>query len=185
VQVARKLRDEEEFYYPHNVDFRGRAYPMHPHLNHLGSDMCRGLLEFAKGRPLGSTGLYWLKIHLANLCGGPVGKMSFERRVAYTDNHMDKIFDSAERPLSGLRWWLLAEDPFQCLAACMDIRDAILSGDPSTYVSYLPVHQVKSSCHLFACCSILQCFFFIPSCRFVMSNSGSVSLREVDFYERE
>jgi DNA-directed RNA polymerase len=146
VQVARKLRDEEEFYYPHNVDFRGRAYPMHPHLNHLGSDMCRGLLEFAKGRPLGSTGLYWLKIHLANLCGGPVGKMSFERRVAYTDNHMDKIFDSAERPLSGLRWWLLAEDPFQCLAACMDIRDAILSGDPSTYVSYLPVHQ-DGSCN--------------------------------------
>jgi DNA-directed RNA polymerase len=144
--VARKLRDEEEFYYPHNVDFRGRAYPMHPHLNHLGSDMCRGLLEFAKGRPLGSTGLYWLKIHLANLCGGPVGKMSFERRVAYTDNHMDKIFDSAERPLSGLRWWLLAEDPFQCLAACMDIRDAILSGDPSTYVSYLPVHQ-DGSCN--------------------------------------
>jgi DNA-directed RNA polymerase len=119
---------------------------MHPHLNHLGSDMCRGLLEFAKGRPLGSTGLYWLKIHLANLCGGPVGKMSFERRVAYTDNHMDKIFDSAERPLSGLRWWLLAEDPFQCLAACMDIRDAILSGDPSTYVSYLPVHQ-DGSCN--------------------------------------
>ncbi|CAM6076268.1 unnamed protein product [Sphagnum tenellum] len=144
--VARKLRDEEEFYYPHNVDFRGRAYPMHPHLNHLGSDMCRGLLEFAKGRPLGSTGLYWLKIHLANLCGGPVGKMSFERRVAYTDNHMDKIFDSAERPLSGLRWWLLAEDPFQCLAACMDIRDAILSGDPSTYVSFLPVHQ-DGSCN--------------------------------------
>jgi DNA-directed RNA polymerase len=144
--VARKLRDEEEFYYPHNVDFRGRAYPMHPHLNHLGSDMCRGLLEFAKGQPLGSTGLYWLKIHLANLCGGPVGKMSFERRVAYTDDHMDKIFNSAEQPLSGLRWWLLAEDPFQCLAACMDIRDAILSGDPSTYVSYLPVHQ-DGSCN--------------------------------------
>ena len=26
---------ESRFYFPHNVDFRGRAYPMHPHLNHL------------------------------------------------------------------------------------------------------------------------------------------------------
>jgi len=30
-----------EFYFPHNVDFRGRAYPMPIHLHHLGSDACR------------------------------------------------------------------------------------------------------------------------------------------------
>jgi hypothetical protein len=27
---------EEKFYYPHNLDFRGRAYPIPPNLNHLG-----------------------------------------------------------------------------------------------------------------------------------------------------
>jgi DNA-directed RNA polymerase len=48
-QVARKMREEDEFYYPHNLDFRGRAYPMHPHLSHLGSDLCRGVLEYAEG----------------------------------------------------------------------------------------------------------------------------------------
>ncbi|KAG2249502.1 hypothetical protein Bca52824_089130 [Brassica carinata] len=52
-QVARKMKDEEGFYYPHNPDFRSRAYPMHPHLNHLSSDLRRGTLEFAEGRPLG------------------------------------------------------------------------------------------------------------------------------------
>lgn len=26
----------ERFYYPHNLDFRGRAYPIPPNLNHLG-----------------------------------------------------------------------------------------------------------------------------------------------------
>jgi DNA-directed RNA polymerase len=28
-------------YFPHNLDFRGRAYPIPPHLNHMGSDMSR------------------------------------------------------------------------------------------------------------------------------------------------
>ena len=55
---------------------------MHPHLNHLGSDVCQGLLEFAKGRPLGKTGIYCLKIHLANLYGG-VDKYSFEGRLTF------------------------------------------------------------------------------------------------------
>lgn len=144
--AARKLRDEEGFFYPHNLDFRGRAYPIHPHLNHLGSDMCRGILQFAEGRALGSSGLRWLKIHLANLYGGKVGKMSFDARVAWVDEMVEKVFDSAERPLEGGRWWLEAEDPFQCLAACLDIRNSIKSGSPETYISYLPVHQ-DGSCN--------------------------------------
>jgi len=44
------------------MDFRGRVYPCPPHLNHLGSDMARSLLCFAKGKPLGSNGLNWLKV---------------------------------------------------------------------------------------------------------------------------
>ncbi|KAG6557207.1 hypothetical protein Mapa_001134 [Marchantia paleacea] len=144
--VARKLRDEEAFYYPHNLDFRGRAYPLHPHLNHLGSDMCRGVLEFAEGHPLGTTGLRWLKIHLANVFAGGVDKLSFDGRVAFADEKMDEVFDSAERPLEGRRWWLEAEDPFQCLATCMAIRDALSSGDVVNFVCNLPVHQ-DGSCN--------------------------------------
>lgn len=140
--MARRLIDEEAFYYPHNLDFRGRAYPMHPHLNHLGSDLCRGLLVFADGKPLGPQGLRWLKIQLANLYGGSVGKMSFDSRAAFTESHMENILDSARRPLEGKRWWLEAEDPFQFLAACLDLHDALASGNPETFVSCLPVHQV-------------------------------------------
>lgn len=153
LQVARKLRNEEGFFYPHNLDFRGRAYPIHPHLNHLGSDLCRGILNFAEGRPLGTEGLRWLKIHLANLYGGTVGKMSFDARVAWADEMMDKVMDSAENPLEGRRWWLDAEDPFQCLATCIDIRNAVLSGNPETYESYLPVHQVCSFASIQRTCS--------------------------------
>ncbi|THU63720.1 hypothetical protein C4D60_Mb01t18810 [Musa balbisiana] len=122
--VAHKMRDEEGFYYPHNIDFRGRAYPMHSHLNHLSSDLCRGILEFAEGKPLGKSGLHWLKIHLANIYGGGVEKLSYDRRLTFVKNHLRDIFDSAENPIDGNRWWISAEDPFQCLAASLG-RDSL------------------------------------------------------------
>uniref|UniRef100_A0A5B7BD76 DNA-directed RNA polymerase n=1 Tax=Davidia involucrata TaxID=16924 RepID=A0A5B7BD76_DAVIN len=146
LSVARKMKDEEGFYYPHNLDFRGRAYPMHPHLNHLSSDLCRGVLEFAEGRPLGKSGLHWLKIHLANLYAGGVGKLSYDGRLAFVDNHLDDVFDSAHNPLNGNRWWLTAEDPFQCLAACINLSEALRSSSPHTVISHLPIHM-DGSCN--------------------------------------
>ncbi|RVW75089.1 DNA-directed RNA polymerase 3A, chloroplastic [Vitis vinifera] len=143
LSVARKMKDEEGFYYPHNLDFRGRAYPMHPHLNHLSSDLCRGVLEFAEGRPLGKSGLRWLKIQLANLYAGGVEKLSYDGRLAFVDNHLDDVFDSADNPLNGNRWWLTAEDPFQCLAACINLSEALRSSSPHTVISHLPIHQVS------------------------------------------
>ncbi|KAM1954398.1 hypothetical protein ACFX1T_023745 [Malus domestica] len=144
--VARKMKDEEGFYYPHNLDFRGRAYPMHPYLNHLGSDLSRGILEFAEGRPLGKSGLRWLKIHLANLYGSGVDKLSREGRIAFIESHLDDIFDSVDRPLEGRRWWLKAEDPFQCLAVCINLAEALRSSSPETFISHIPIHQ-DGSCN--------------------------------------
>jgi DNA-directed RNA polymerase len=60
--VAETYVKEERFYFPHNLDFRGRAYPVPPHLNHIGADLARGLLKFADGRPLGKDGLWWMKV---------------------------------------------------------------------------------------------------------------------------
>ncbi|KAE8700156.1 DNA-directed RNA polymerase 3 [Hibiscus syriacus] len=140
------MENEEGFYYPHNLDFRGRAYPMHPHLNHLSSDLCLGVLEFAEGRSLGRSGLHWLKIHLANLYSGGVEKLSHDGCLAFIDNHLDEIFDSAENPINDNRWWLTAEDPFQCLAACINLSEALKSSSPYSTVSHLPIHQ-DGSCN--------------------------------------
>ena len=146
LDVAAAYRDEEQIFYPHNVDFRGRAYPMHAHLHHLGADASRGMLEFAKARPLGSRGLFWLKVHLANLVGAGVDKLSFADRGDFVDTHWAEIVDSAESPLEGRRWWLQAEDPFQCLAACRELAAAVSSRAPELYCSRLPVHQ-DGSCN--------------------------------------
>ncbi|XP_075474300.1 DNA-directed RNA polymerase 3, chloroplastic-like [Primulina tabacum] len=146
LSVARKMKDEEGFYYPHNLDFRGRAYPMHPHLNHLSSDLCRGILEFSEGRPLGKTGLRWLKIHLANLYGGGIEKLSYEERLSFVDTNLAEILDSAKNFHNGNCWWLKAEDPFQCLAACINLAEALNSSSPHTVISHLPIH-LDGSCN--------------------------------------
>ena len=53
------------------------------YLQYLGDDLARGLLLFAKPKPLGPTGLYWLKVQLANLYGKD--KLSLDGRVAWSD----------------------------------------------------------------------------------------------------
>jgi DNA-directed RNA polymerase len=143
LSVAKEFQNET-FYFPHNVDFRGRAYPIPPNLNHLGSDLCRSLLKFANGKPLGERGLRWLKIHIANLCG--TNKISFDDRVKWVENQMEDIIDSVDNPLTGKMWWAKSENPYQTMAVCMELVAALRSPDPAAFVSYLPVHQ-DGSCN--------------------------------------
>jgi DNA-directed RNA polymerase len=67
--MAISFKSVQKIYFPHCMDFRGRVYPIPPHLNHMGADINRGLLEFSKSKKLGKNGVYWLKIHLANKIG--------------------------------------------------------------------------------------------------------------------
>jgi DNA-directed RNA polymerase len=131
-------------YFPSNLDFRGRVYPIPPNLNHLGSDMSRALLRFAEPKRLGESGERWLKIQLCNLFGN--NKISFDERVQWTEDNMANIFDSAKNPLGGERWWTTAESPFQALACCLEITRMVESGDPKNFMSSLPVHQ-DGSCN--------------------------------------
>ena len=56
-------------------------------------------------------------------------------------DHLQEIYDSAERPLEGKRWWTQADDPWQCLATCIEVRNALTSPEPEAYECALPVHQ--------------------------------------------
>jgi len=141
--IAQNFRNDN-FYFPYNMDFRGRAYPIPPNLNHLGNDMSRGLLAFADKKPLGPRGLFWLKVQVANLCG--YDKASFEDRALWTEARMDHIRDSASNPLDGDRWWLDAENPWQALATCMELVRALDSPVPEEFMSGMPVHM-DGSCN--------------------------------------
>ncbi|KAL6107719.1 polrmt [Pungitius sinensis] len=144
LSIANHVRDEI-FWFPHNMDFRGRTYPCPPYFNHLGSDVTRALLVFAEGKPLGPKGLDWLKIHLVNLTGLKK-RSSLEGRLQYANAIMEDVLDSADNPLNGNKWWMNADEPWQALGCCMEIANAVRSPDPTQFISNFPVHQ-DGSCN--------------------------------------
>uniref|UniRef100_A0A3P9NP13 DNA-directed RNA polymerase n=1 Tax=Poecilia reticulata TaxID=8081 RepID=A0A3P9NP13_POERE len=144
LSIAHHMRDKL-FWFPHNMDFRGRTYPCPPYFNHLGSDVTRATLVFAEGKPLGPKGLDWLKIHLVNLTGLKK-RSSLQGRLEFADSIMEDILDSADNPLDGKKWWMEADEPWQALACCMEITNAVRSPDPTKFVSHFPVHQ-DGSCN--------------------------------------
>ncbi|NXJ02685.1 RPOM protein, partial [Psophia crepitans] len=144
LSIANYVRDKV-FWFPHNMDFRGRTYPCPPYFNHLGNDVTRAILLFAEGRPLGPKGLDWLKIHLINLTGLKK-KNALQERLEYANEIIEDILDSADHPLTGRKWWMNTDEPWQALACCMEIAKALRSPDPAAYVSHFPVHQ-DGSCN--------------------------------------
>ncbi|XP_059618016.1 DNA-directed RNA polymerase, mitochondrial [Phlebotomus argentipes] len=144
LSLANHFRDRA-FWLPHNMDFRGRVYPLPPHLSHMGSDLARSLLMFHEGKPLGPDGLNWLKIHCINLTGTKK-RDSVAVRLAYANEIIEDILDSADNPLSGRMWWAKSDEPWQTLASCMEIANVMRSADPEAYVSHFPIHQ-DGSCN--------------------------------------
>jgi len=149
LQLAKDFKDEERLFFPHNLDFRGRAYPLSALLQHTGDDLSRGLLKFAgPGPELGSDGLYWLKMHMANLLGAD--KLSMDRRIDYVNDRMVKVINVAEAPLreDHLEWWTSMEDPFQFIATAFELKNVLRNGERNAHNvnSSLPVHQ-DGSCN--------------------------------------
>lgn len=143
--VANKFRDEEEIFFPHQLDWRGRIYPLPLYLHPQGNDMQRGLLTFATCVPItDQIDADWLAIHGAGLFG--VDKVSLEERVAWVYEHDDVIRACAADPYTH-RWWMLAdkgEKPWQFLAFCFEwagFRDQGYG-----YESSLPV-QMDGTCN--------------------------------------
>ena len=142
--LARKFNGEDAIYYPHELDFRGRVYPIpNGGPSPQGCDWQKALLQFAHGMPLGAEGYRWLNIHIANLFG--VDKVSFDDRCAWVSENLEALIDSGTNPLDGQRFWTTADSPYCALAACMELAEAFASGDPASYVSHIPV-ALDGSC---------------------------------------
>ena len=48
--------------------------------------------------------------------------------------------------MQGDKWWMSNDNPWQSLATCMEIANAIRSRNPAMYISRFPVHQ-DGSCN--------------------------------------
>lgn len=140
--VAERFKDAEEFYFPYQLDFRGRVYAVPLFLNPQGNDAARGLLTFASTVPINDQeGADWLAIHGAGLWG--VDKVTMRERVSWVYENEEAILASAENPYDN-RFWSTAEKPWQALAFCFEWAGFKREG--FAYESSLPV-QMDGTCN--------------------------------------
>ena len=137
----------ERIYFPYQMDWRGRMYPVTQLLSPQGNDATKALIRFADGVPLGDDGAYWLAVHGANCFGED--KVPFDQRVRWVEENEHHIRALVKDPL-GYTWWDQADQPWQFLAFCfewsnMRLQEAL--GRPrEEYVSHLPV-GLDGSCN--------------------------------------
>ncbi|MGQ0595823.1 DNA-directed RNA polymerase [Aquabacterium sp.] len=139
--VAERFLNEDRFFYPHVMDWRGRAYPVPTFMTPQGDDVGRGLLEFADGKPLGEQGVAWLAVHVANTWGND--KVSFDERIQWVQDNEDLILSYAQDPLVN-RGWMDADGPWCFLAACFEWAGYVAEGE--SWVSHVNV-QMDGTCN--------------------------------------
>jgi len=137
IGVAKGYKKYDKIYFPHNFDWRGRIYPLVSGLNPQGDKVAKGILRFAKAKPLGANGYRWLAIHIANCFG--MDKLSFDDRVAWVEDAENDILRAAKDPRGHL-WWTDADSPWQFLAGCLEWRRMIeFEGPLESFESQIPV----------------------------------------------
>lgn len=124
LKLANNFKDDEAIYFPHNLDFRGRIYPVtliHPQ----GNDFMKSMLEFSEGVELGKDGHTWLAFQGANMWG--LDKKPIEERIAWVYENSDMIISIAEKPLDNLQW-TEADSPWEFLAFCFEWNEYLKIG---------------------------------------------------------
>ncbi|MDE7065299.1 MAG: DNA-dependent RNA polymerase, partial [Desulfovibrionaceae bacterium] len=133
--LARQYEDEPRFYFPYQLDFRGRIYAVPSYLNPQGTDLAKGVLRFADGKPLGTMqAVRWLAIHGSNTWGND--KVSLDDRHSWVLQHQQEILECAADPFNNT-WWHDADAPFCFLAFCHEWAGYVREG--LAFVSHLPI----------------------------------------------
>ena len=126
LKTAEDFAKYESIWFPMNIDFRGRVYPIPTGLNPQGDDMTKSLLQYANPVPVSTEdapdALKWLSIHGAGLAGHD--KIPLEDRVAWVEENKQNILSSAENPLD-FPWWQEQDKPWQFLAWAMEYKRAL------------------------------------------------------------
>jgi len=142
VQVSRILEEADEllnkggFFYPYQLDFRGRIYPKPAMLSPQSADYSRALLKFKFGKRIGNN-YDTLAIAGANLFG-EVDKEELSVRVNWVRDNVQKITDCATLPLE-YTWWADADKPFCFLAWCYEFKAYAETNYSDSFITTLPI----------------------------------------------
>lgn len=145
IETAEEMSQFEMFYFPHNLDFRLRMYPIPTDLTPQSNDLSKGLLRFYRPTELGKNGYFWLGFSVATHWGED--KLSPKDRFAYANERWfnDLMSECVDDPIRN-RNWLSADKPFQFLAAAHEWVWANRYEDPYSFMSHLP-GNLDGSCN--------------------------------------
>ena len=144
LKVAENFSTYDKIYFPWNIDYRGRCYPIPTALSPQGDDIQKSLLLFANPSSLNEGDDRWMAIHGANLAGND--KISFDDRVAWVVENTTNIIASADDPL-GYTWWYdvsKGDYPMEFLSFCHEWKrlhdyKAENNGSVKGFMSNLPL----------------------------------------------
>jgi DNA-directed RNA polymerase, mitochondrial len=143
LDTAREMESFPAFWFPWTHDFRLRRYPVAcGGLSPQGSDLAKNLMMFARGKPLGSSGFYWLCVRLANAMGQD--KLPTDDRVGWTLDRFNTWNEIAHDPVRHVGLWEHADSPWEALATIFELDDA--GAHPEDFVSHLAV-PMDGSCN--------------------------------------
>jgi len=142
----RQIREEAKvfldrgFWYPYQLDFRGRIYPKSPMMSPQSADYARALLKFKFGRPMGSNEAFDNFAVAGAGLFGETDKEELSTRKQWVIDNADKIISTANNPLTDT-YWCKADKPFSFLAWCFEYRDFALSDFSPDFITTLPIHS--------------------------------------------
>lgn len=136
IDEANKFSEFERIYFPHNMDFRGRLYPLSASLSPQGVDYMKSILDFADGQPIeNDDAASWLAVAIANAYG--YDKVSLQERVDWVCDNEEMILSVASDYRTDHRW-MHAGEPFMFLRGCLEWLG--LKEQGFGFVSHMPVH---------------------------------------------
>ncbi len=140
IEEAKHFLNEEGFFYPYQLDFRGRIYPKPAMLSPQSADYARALLKFKFGRPMSDDEAFIdFAIAGAGLFG-EVDKEELEVRTKWVTENSQKFIDCANKPFE-YTWWTEADKPFCFLAWCFEYRDFAKTDFDASFVTTLPIQS--------------------------------------------
>ena len=140
IEEASHFANEEGFFYPYQLDFRGRIYPKPAMLSPQSADYARALLKFKFGKRMDNNEAF---THFAIAGAGLFGEVDKEEITVRTqwakDNHQ-KFIDCANKPFE-YTWWTEADKPFCFLAWCIEYRDFADTEFDAKFITTLPIQS--------------------------------------------
>jgi DNA-directed RNA polymerase len=131
--TAEKLLNEVGFYFPCQLDFRGRVYYVPDALTPQGSDYAKALLEFTKGVGIKMEQDFMPLVRYGFKLFGNKGDDNEALHWVKTNDH--KIKKSVDEPWNS-RWWQDAKEPWLFLRWCKEYNDAHTQPN---FQSHLPI----------------------------------------------